>query len=93
MTSDARRTDSLRRSMMEKSPFGFHLRFILLRIEAQPIIKGVGRIFPREWEPDELRNRPLVDAYADLLFDPDPCTSSRRHRVVRSGRSPRIACS
>ena len=41
------------------------------------ITEGVGRIFPREWErfasavPDHLCDRPLVDAYAELLFDPD----------------------
>ncbi len=48
------------------------------RREVEWITEGVGRIFPREWErfaaavPDHLRDRPLVDAYADLLFDPDP---------------------
>jgi proline iminopeptidase len=42
------------------------------------ITEGVGRIFPREWArfaavvPDHLRDRPLVDAYAELLFDRDP---------------------
>lgn len=42
------------------------------------ITEGVGRIFPREWErfaaavPEHLRDRPLIDAYAELLFDPDP---------------------
>lgn len=46
--------------------------------EVEWVTEGVGRIFPRKWErfatavPDRLRNRPLVDAYADLLFDPDP---------------------
>ena len=41
------------------------------------ITEGVGRIFPREWErfaaavPQHLRDRPLVDAYATLLFDPN----------------------
>ena len=48
------------------------------RREVEWITEGVGRIFPREWErfaaavPNHLRDRPLVDAYADLLFDPDP---------------------
>jgi proline iminopeptidase len=38
----------------------------------------VGRIFPREWNrfatavPASLRRLPLIDAYAMLLFDPDP---------------------
>src|SRR5437660_555409 len=38
----------------------------------------VGRIFPQEWDrfaaavPDRLRHLRLVDAYAALLFDPDP---------------------
>ena len=37
----------------------------------------VGRIFPEEWERfaaavPALRHLPLVDAYAELLFDPDP---------------------
>jgi proline iminopeptidase len=46
--------------------------------EVEWITEGVGRIFPREWErfatavPDHLRDRPLVDAYAELLADPDP---------------------
>jgi len=48
------------------------------RREVEWITEGVGRIFPSEWErfaaavPDHLRDRPLVDAYADLLFDPAP---------------------
>ena len=48
------------------------------RREIEWITEGVGRIFPREWErfaaaiPGRLRDRPLVDAYATLLFDPDP---------------------
>lgn len=48
------------------------------RREVEWITQDVGRIFPREWErfasavPDSLRRVPLVDAYAMLLFDPDP---------------------
>lgn len=48
------------------------------RREVEWTTEGVRRIFPREWErfaaavPEHLRNRPLVDAYAELLFDPDP---------------------
>jgi proline iminopeptidase len=48
------------------------------RREVEWITEGVGRIFPREWDrfaaavPERLRDRPLVDAYAELLFDPDP---------------------
>lgn len=47
------------------------------RREVEWITKGVGRIFPREWDrfvasvPDKLRHVPLVDAYATLLFDRD----------------------
>jgi len=53
------------------------------RREVEWITEGVGRIFPREWDrfsavvPDRLRNRPLVDAYAELLFDPDPKVQER----------------
>jgi proline iminopeptidase len=48
------------------------------RREVQWITEEVGRIFPREWDrfaafvPERLRGMPLVDAYAELLFDPDP---------------------
>lgn len=48
------------------------------RREVQWITEEMGRIFPREWDrfaafvPDRLRHLPLVDAYAELLFDPDP---------------------
>jgi proline iminopeptidase len=47
------------------------------RREVDWITRGVGCIFPREWQrfadavPDTLRGVPLVDAYARLLFDPD----------------------
>lgn len=48
--------------------------------EVQWLTFEVGRIFPREWDrfasvvPDALRHLPLVDAYAEMLFDPDPAT-------------------
>jgi proline iminopeptidase len=48
------------------------------RREVEWITQDVGRIFPREWDrfaaavPPELRHLRLVDAYATLLFDPDP---------------------
>ena len=39
---------------------------------------GVGVFFPEQWErlrnavPDELGDLDVVEAYAELLFDPDP---------------------
>jgi len=48
------------------------------RREVEWVTQGVGRIFPREWErfaaavPRILKDRPLVDAYAAMLFDDDP---------------------
>lgn len=48
------------------------------RREVEWVTHDVGRIFPQEWDrfaaavPDRLRHLPLVDAYATLLFDPDP---------------------
>jgi len=53
------------------------------RREVQWLTEGVGRIFPREWErfaaavPPVLQDRSLVDAYASMLFDPDPAISDR----------------
>ncbi len=41
------------------------------------ITEGVGAIFPEAWDrladhvPERLRDRPLVDAYGELLIDPD----------------------
>jgi proline iminopeptidase len=46
--------------------------------EVRWLTEDVGRIFPREWDrfasavPDSLRHLRLVDAYAEMLFDPDP---------------------
>jgi proline iminopeptidase len=48
------------------------------RREVEWITEDVGRIFPREWErfvaavPDALRHLRPVDAYAEMLADPDP---------------------
>ena len=48
------------------------------RSEVEWLTGDVGRIFPQEWDrfsaavPDGLRDLPLVDAYASMLFDPDP---------------------
>lgn len=53
------------------------------RREVQWVTEGVGRIFPREWErfasavPSTLKDRPLVDAYAAMLFDPEPAVRER----------------
>ncbi len=50
------------------------------------ITEDVGCIFPREWErfsravPERWRHLPLVDAYAEWLFDPDP---TERERAAR----------
>jgi proline iminopeptidase len=46
--------------------------------EVRWLTHEVGRIFPREWDrfaaavPAALGHLPLVDAYATMLFDPDP---------------------
>lgn len=56
------------------------------RREVEWITEEVGRIFPQQWQrfaaavPDELRHLPLVDAYAELLFDADP---EARERAAR----------
>ena len=53
------------------------------RREVDWITEGVGSIFPREWHrlaaavTDEHTEKPLVDAYADMLADPDPAVRSR----------------
>ena len=56
------------------------------RREVEWITHDVGRIFPQEWErfaaavPEALRHLPLVDAYAALLFDPDPAVRDHAAR-------------
>lgn len=56
------------------------------RREVEWITRDVGRIFPQEWDrfaaavPGRLRHLPLVDAYATLLFDPDPAVRDRAAR-------------
>ena len=56
------------------------------RREVEWITEGVGRIFPREWDrfaaavPERLRHLPLVDAYAELLNDPDPAVQDHAAR-------------
>jgi proline iminopeptidase len=56
------------------------------RREVEWITRDVGRLFPREWDrfaaavPEGLRHLPLVDAYAALLFDPDPAVREHAAR-------------
>lgn len=56
------------------------------RREVDWITRGVGRLFPREWQrfadavPGALRQVPLVDAYAALLFDPNHDVRERAAR-------------
>jgi proline iminopeptidase len=56
------------------------------RREVEWITRGVGRLFPREWDrfssavPDSLRHLPIVDAYSILLFDADPVVRDRAAR-------------
>lgn len=56
------------------------------RREVEWITRDMGRIFPREWDrfaaavPPGLRHLPLVDAYATLLFDPDPAVRDHAAR-------------
>ena len=70
-----------------------HVRALVLgavtttsRREVEWITEGVGRIFPREWDrfaaalPPRLRHLRLVDAYAELLFDPDPAVREQAAR-------------
>jgi proline iminopeptidase len=51
--------------------------------EVRWLTYDVGRIFPQEWDrfaaavPAEMRDLPLVDAYAALLFDSDPAVRER----------------
>lgn len=56
------------------------------RREVAWLTHDVGRIFPREWHrfaaavPDDSKHLPLVDAYAALLFDPDPAVREHAAR-------------
>src|SRR5262249_29141961 len=56
------------------------------RLAAQWLTRDGGRIFPQEWDrfasavPDTLRHLALVDAYATLLFDPDPAVRAHAAR-------------
>lgn len=56
------------------------------RREVEWLTRDVGRIFPQEWDrfaaavPKTLRHLPLVDAYATLLFDPDPVVRAHAAR-------------
>jgi len=56
------------------------------RREVEWLTRDVGRIFPQEWDrfaaavPDTLRHMPLTDAYATLLFDPDPAVRDHAAR-------------
>jgi proline iminopeptidase len=51
--------------------------------EVEWLTEGVGRIFPQQWHrfssavPEELRGLRLVDAYAEMLGDPDPAVRAR----------------
>jgi proline iminopeptidase len=53
------------------------------RSEVEWITQDVGRIFPQQWDqfvgaiPEVLRHLRPVDAYAELLFDPDPAVRER----------------
>jgi proline iminopeptidase len=74
--------------------------------EVEWITEGVGRIFPQEWDrfaaavPDRLKHLRLVDAYATLLFDPDPavredaarewCTWEDAHISLTPGHQPSL---
>ena len=57
------------------------------RREVRWVTHEVGRIFPQEWErfaeavPAALRHLPLVDAYARVLFDPDPIIREQSARA------------
>ncbi len=56
------------------------------RREVEWLTRDVGRLFPEEWNrfaaavPDGMRHLPLVDAYAELLFDADPAVRDRAAR-------------
>lgn len=53
------------------------------RREVEWMTRHIGRIYPEAWDrftsavPESLRDRPLVDAYATMMFDPDPAVQAR----------------
>lgn len=57
------------------------------RREVEWITTDVGRLFPNEWArfaaaiPDQFRHLRLVDAYAELLFDPDHAVREQAARA------------
>lgn len=57
------------------------------RREVDWITRGIGRVFPQEWDrfadavPPALGHLPLVDAYAALLSDSDPAVHDRAARA------------
>ncbi|WP_328988944.1 prolyl aminopeptidase [Kribbella sp. NBC_01245] len=74
------------------------------RREVEWITRDMGRVFPAEWArfrdgvPPDRRDGSLVDAYADLLADPDPavreqaardwCRWEDSHVAVHAGHQP-----
>lgn len=56
------------------------------RQEVDWITEGVGQLFPREWDrfaaavPTHLSYMRVVDAYAEMLFDPDPAVRDHAAR-------------
>jgi proline iminopeptidase len=76
------------------------------RSEVEWITQDVGRIFPLEWDrfvaaiPDDLRHLRPVDAYSQMLFDPDPaaqetaaiewCTWEDAHVSLTPGAGPSL---
>jgi len=58
-----------------------------------------GRFFPAEWEafrdhvPESLRDRPLVEAYHELLMDPDPAVHEPASQRGDLPRTPRVGSS
>lgn len=74
------------------------------RREVEWLTRDVGRIFPEEWNrfsaavPERLRDLPIVDAYATMLFDPEPdirakaarewCAWEDAHVSLTPGHSP-----
>jgi len=74
------------------------------RREVEWLTRDVGRIFPAEWDrfsaavPERLADLPIVDAYATMLFDPDPdirakaasewCAWEDAHVSLTPGHSP-----